>query len=97
MCKQGSQFPFHASVHIMVVDDDDASAQCCIRYACLALGAVGNIKAAQQVVHMRVVGLLAAFIICGCLYQVPFPWNIASVFFRISNLIPGFMVNIGGW
>jgi hypothetical protein len=39
-------------------------------YACLALGALGIIKAAQQIGDMRVVGLLSAAILCGYVYQV---------------------------
>lgn len=41
-------------------------------YACLALGAIGIIKAAQQIGDVRVVGLLSAAIFCGYAYQVSF-------------------------
>lgn len=40
-------------------------------YACLALGALGIFKAAQQIGDMRVVGLLSAAILCGYVYQCP--------------------------
>ncbi|KAG0558199.1 hypothetical protein M758_10G010800 [Ceratodon purpureus] len=40
-------------------------------YACLALGAMGIVKAAQRIGDMRVVGLLSAAILCGYVYQCP--------------------------
>lgn len=40
-------------------------------YACLVLGAMGIVKAAQQIGDMRVVALFSAAILCGYVYQCP--------------------------